>query len=250
MPTFIDDELYRRQVRQYRSRLKSYRRKADKYPTLRFVPDQLSRMEALPNQFENKLTQALDLRAKELQAEQALDNPTDEMYNLLSRVYGGMTFYGMDEATVQRLFPKGRPDAANTPAGEVETLLKRCNDLLSGELKSHELAVKLGPEVAKLAVDRANLVKNESKAEEATLQARGEVVALSQAMKNEESALWHLARADHLFTPGVFRDLFPAGTRPEAEAEGEGESNAEATSTTGATSTPSTSEATTAAPAN
>lgn len=223
MATFIDDRLYREQIRTFRLRLRAWERKAKKYAKARYLGTQLELMKKLPPQLEAKLNEAVALRAQEMEYEKKLENPTQEMYAVLQSVYGGMLFMNVSESIVFRVFPKGRPDPLNVPAGEVELVLKRCLGVLQEDLKEHILAKEKGAIIQKLVDERDTLVNKESDTETAALKARSELVALSAQLDDEENILRHLARADNVLLPGLYRDLFPVGASVEEEPTEDGQ---------------------------
>ena len=209
MATYIDDLLYRSKAKSFEDYIVLFDKVLPGYPGLLFTPQYIESIRGLPPKLLRLTSKALNLRGVELEAEEALEDPSKKLFGLIQKIHSGMIFFDVPEPVIQRLFPKDRPDPKNTSASELRMMLERISDAFEGVLNGHEIERLKREEVQEVLNSRVELVQVEKTAENAALKARTEIISCVREMDNAISFLSHLSRAENVLQPGIYRALFP-----------------------------------------
>ena len=214
MATFFDERLYRTKSMEFEKMMINWAKIIESFEGLYYVLEHFEKMYVMPQKMGELITQALKMRSEEMRAEKKLETPTEGMYDLMRKIYGGLIYHGVDDETVEQIFMRGRPDALNTPPAQVEMMLKRIKAAFDNVLKYHQIAAEKGQELNRLLEEWKELVETEQLAERAARKARSELVKYSNDMQDAIVILRHLSRADNVKIKGVYRAMFPIPKEP------------------------------------
>ena len=209
MATYFDEKGYRAKSTGFQKRVINWTKIANMFDGLEYVIRQLEKMAILSTSMADLIILTMKLRSEELKAEKELASPTDEMYDFTRKVYGGLIYHGVDDATIQQIFMRGRPDPLNTPPEQVQILLQAIKSAFGDVLMDHPIALEKGPDLERLLAARMEMVEAERAAENATLKARAELIECGHQMDNAITILKYLSRADNVNVDGIYRALFP-----------------------------------------